>query len=202
MDIRSKRGSFIGRIHSILQEVYFASPLVKMRMIKIYASSFYGSPLWNLYHGDCEKLYTAWNNAIREAFDVPRATHRYLIEEISESEHPLVMLSLRFFKFHQTLQKTSKISLRYLSQLSSANLRTSYSQNLKNIADRIRMAVEDLDKKSIKEKLKYFEVPEAQEWRVAVVKDLMEVRWNMIEINVLKDDLEELDNMLETLCVT
>ena len=64
------------------------------------------------------------------------------------------------------------------------------------------MAVEDLDKKSIKEKLKYFEVPEAQEWRVAVVKDLMEVRWNMIEINVLKDDLEELDNMLETLCVT
>ena len=138
-DIRTKRGSFIGRIHSILQEVHFASPLVKMKMINIYTTSFYGSPLWNLHDGSCEKLFTAWNNAIRDAFCVPRATHRYLIEDISDSEHPMVMLSRRFLKFHQTLQKSSKTSIRFLSQLSSENLRTSYGQNLKNIVDLVKV---------------------------------------------------------------
>ena len=61
-DIRSKMGSFIGRVHSILQEVHFASPLVNMKMIKSYASSFYGSPLWNLFSGNCDRLYTAWRS--------------------------------------------------------------------------------------------------------------------------------------------
>ena len=44
MNIRKKRGCFIGRVHSILQEVHLANPLVKMEMINMYASSFYGSP--------------------------------------------------------------------------------------------------------------------------------------------------------------
>jgi hypothetical protein len=104
-DIRMKIGSFIGRVHSILQEVYFANPVVKMKMISLYASSFYGSSLWNFFDGRCDRLYTAWNNAVRDSFCVPRASHRYLIEEISEHLHPMIMLSSRFLKFHQSLQK-------------------------------------------------------------------------------------------------
>ena len=34
-DIRMNRGSFIGRVHSILQEVHFANPVVKMKMISL-----------------------------------------------------------------------------------------------------------------------------------------------------------------------
>ena len=39
-DFNIKRGNFIGKIHSILQEFYFANPLVKMEMFSIYATSF------------------------------------------------------------------------------------------------------------------------------------------------------------------
>ena len=168
----------------------------------MYATSFYGSPLWNIFDGACEKLYTAWNNAIRQAFDVPRATHIYLIEEISESEHPLVMLSLRFLKFHQTLQKSKKTSIRFLCHLSFENLRTYHSQNLKNITDRIKVEVKDLDRKLIKARLKYFEVPSNQEWRVAVIKDMLEIKWNILEIDDMKDDMEDLGMLLEHLCVS
>ena len=85
-DLTMKRGSFIGRIHSILQELHFANPLVKMKMFLIYTTSFYGSSLWNIFSGPCERLYTAWNISVRMAFDIPRETHRFFIEEISESE--------------------------------------------------------------------------------------------------------------------
>ena len=47
-DVRLKRGSFIGRVHSIMQEFYFANPMIKLKMISIYATSFYGSSLWNI----------------------------------------------------------------------------------------------------------------------------------------------------------
>ena len=129
-DLRMKRGSFIGRIHSIAQEFYFTNPVVKMKMISIYSSSFYGSSLWDFFGGHCDKLYTAWNNAIRDAFNIPRASHRYIIEEISEHLHPMVMLSSRFLKYHQTLKKCTKPVVRYLCELSSMNMRTSYCQNL------------------------------------------------------------------------
>ena len=199
MDVRNKRGSFIGRIHSILQEMHFASPLVKMKMINIYASSFYGSPLWNIFDGSCDKLYTAWNNAIRDAFAVHRQTHRYLVEEISESEHPQLRLSLRFLKFHKTLQKSGKISIRFLSTLSQDDMQTSYSQNLKNIADRTKVNIDDLEHKFVKENFKYCEVPDDQVWRVAIIKDLLEVRWNTMEIDVMDENFE-LEKIIEFLC--
>ena len=50
-DIDLKRGDFIGRVHSILQEVYFANPLVKMKMMRIYTINFYGSSIWNIFDG-------------------------------------------------------------------------------------------------------------------------------------------------------
>ena len=110
------------------------------------------------------------------------------------------MLSRRFLKFHQTLQKSSKTSIRFLSQLSSENLRTSYGQNLKNIADLVKVRATDLECKMVTD-IRYFRVPEAQQWRVAVVKDLLEVRWNILEIDVMNDQ-KELDAIIEALCVT
>ena len=126
-DLLLKRGDFIGRVHSILQEFHFANPLVKMKMFNIYTTSFYGSCLWNIFNGSCDKLFTAWNIAVRMAFDIPRNTHKFLIEEISECPHPQVMLAKRFLKFHETLQKSKKFGIRYLNELSSDKLVTSES---------------------------------------------------------------------------
>ena len=65
----------------------------------------------------------------------------------------------------------------------------------------MKVKVEEVDTKKVKEELGYCEVPSAQEWRVAVVKDMLEVRWNHIEIDVIENDLENLDKILEELCV-
>ena len=92
-DLTVKRGKFIGKLNSLAQEFYFASPSVKMKVFNIYCTSFYGSGLWDLYSSDCQRLYTAWNVAVRQAFQVPNTTHRYLIESISGCSHPKVMLA-------------------------------------------------------------------------------------------------------------
>ena len=57
LDINLKRGAFIGRVNSILQEFHFASPEVLMKCIKCYATSFSGCQLWSLSTNESEKLY-------------------------------------------------------------------------------------------------------------------------------------------------
>ena len=195
-DIRMKRGSFIGRVHSIFQEFHFANPVVKMKMLSLYTTSFYGSSLWNLFDGHCDRLFSAWNNSVRDAFGIPRTSHRYFVEEISEHLHPMVTLASRFLKFHHSLQKCSKPSVRFLSFLSSQNQRTGYCQNLSRISEQVQDA--GLSCSSVK---KYCEVPDDQKWRVALVKDLLEMQWNNAEIDVINEQVENIDAAIENLVV-
>ena len=91
---------------------------------------------------------------------------------------------------------------RYLSELCSSNLRSYYSQNLKSISEYVNIAVKDLKYKQIKDEMKYMEVPHDQKWRVALLKALMEVRWNTLEIDVMNDALEDIDEVIESICVS
>ena len=56
-DISIKRGRFVGKIHSLNQEFYFASPAVRCKLINLYCCTYYSSSIWNLYSRDCDKLY-------------------------------------------------------------------------------------------------------------------------------------------------
>ena len=57
MDVLQKRGKYIGKVNSLLQEFHFAKPVVLTKLINIYATSFYGSGTWYIFSAECEKLY-------------------------------------------------------------------------------------------------------------------------------------------------
>ena len=44
-------------------------------------------------------------------------------------------------------------------------------------------------------------MPEEQKWRVALIKDMLECRWNTLEIDVVNDEVEDMDAFIENLCV-
>ena len=58
-DMSIKKGQFIGKINSMLQEFYYVSPKVFMKLVNVYATSFHGSNLWDLFSSDSERLYKA-----------------------------------------------------------------------------------------------------------------------------------------------
>ena len=111
----------------------------------------------------------------------------------------MVMLASRFLKFHQSLQKCSKSSVRFLSHLSSQNQRTGYCQNLSRISEQADAS--ELTCSSVKKNMRYCAVPDEQKWRVALVKDLLEMQWNSVEIDVINEQVEDTDAVLENLCV-
>ena len=63
-DCLAKRGKFIGKVHSLLQEFSYVDSAVMARILAIYVTSFYGSNLWNLYSYEVTKLFSSWNVTI------------------------------------------------------------------------------------------------------------------------------------------
>ena len=65
----------------------------------------------------------------------------------------------------------------------------------------MNIGIDALSCNKVKTTMRYKQVPEEQKWRVALVKDMLECRWNTLEIDVINDEVEDIDAFIETLCV-
>ena len=72
IDLGQKRGKFIGKVLSLLQELSFVDSDVFVKLLNIYSTSYYWSSLWDIFSTDCERLYKSWNVTIRQVFGVDR----------------------------------------------------------------------------------------------------------------------------------
>ena len=146
-DARLKKGQFIGKINSLQQEFYFVNPAVKVDLYDKYACSFYGSNLYNLFCHETERIYCAFNVAIRQAYSLPFNAHRYLIEPLLERPHLKIQLCSRFVKFVNSNDNCNKPVIRLLSALCKSDNRTTYCNNLFNIANEcnLKIAVDSIN---------------------------------------------------------
>ena len=122
VDCTIKRGKFIGKVNSLFQGLYFADPCVEIKLMTIYVSSFYGSGLWDLFSPVCDRLYRAWNVAVRVGMNIPATTHRYLVEPVSGICHAKTLLCSRYLKFTEQFCNSTK---RFME-----DMRTTMGKNL------------------------------------------------------------------------
>ena len=108
IDCALKRGKYIGKVHTLIQEFHFISAEVMTNLIKIYTTSFYSSSLWDLFSSQCERIFTSWNITIRTIFKIPPQSHNYLIESLSNCLHVKGMLASRFMQFNKSLLDNKK----------------------------------------------------------------------------------------------
>lgn len=198
-DCNVKRAKFISKIHSLNQEFYFAHPSTVLKLYDIYACSFYGSSLWNVNSREVNKLFTSWNIAVRILFDVPRETHRYLIESISDTLHVKTLICSRFVSFYDSLNCSNRHSLRLLTNLCKSDHRMVLCQNLTSIARDCKSNIGDLSKTLVKRSLTFCEIPDIEKWRVPILKELLEVKNNVLSIDDFVDD--EINDLINILCV-
>ena len=169
-----KRGKFVGKIHSLMQEFHFASESLRMKLLNTYTTSFYGSPLWDPLSGECDRIYRCWNVAVRKLFGVDRKTHRFLIEPLSESIHPKVILLSRMVGFYKAQIESPKFCVRFLVRLSEGDKRTVLGKTLDHLRTACGLAHDETMKLTpslIKRSLKYMELPEDEKWRVPLLKE-------------------------------
>ena len=166
-DCDNKRFNFIRKISSLNQEFHYCTADVKLKLYNIYAMSLYGSCLWDLFSEKCERLYKAWNVTVRMACNISRYSHRYLIEPVSNTLHPKVILCSRFVKFHNYLKENcSKPVVNVPSKICTNDLRTTYGSNLHKISKSCDVA--DLNPINVKRSMN-----KEQKWRLPIINNLL-----------------------------
>ena len=196
-DCALKRGRFIGKVHTLLQEFYFISSEVMTNLIRIYATSFYSSSLWDLFSKQCEKLYKSWNITVRTIFKVPSQTHSNMIESLSECPHVKTMLTSRFVQFSKSLTENKKSCIRILANLSSADLKTIHGRN-HHLQNDLNCDVEDMSSSFVKENLKYKPLPEEEQWRVPLLLNVLDIRNHFMELDNFGK--AEIEHMIYDVC--
>ena len=107
-DIREKWARYISQNNELLQEFSFAHPRTKFKVNKIFNSHFSGQVLWDQFCRESVMVENTWNVSFRLVYNLPRNSHKYLVEPVSECEHIKKTFIKRFLNYISQIEKSSK----------------------------------------------------------------------------------------------
>ena len=84
------------------------------------------------------------------------------------------MLASRLVKFLGSLKGSCKLGIRFLAGISELDRRTVLGRGISNIAAEVGTPGAGLTPSIVKSKMKYFEVPDDQTWRVPILRELLD----------------------------
>ena len=198
-DVKNKRAAYISKNNDILQEFNFAHPSTRAELNKIQNSHFYGSVLWNLCSKEAVQLEKTWNVSVRRMFDLPRETHCYLVEAVSQQDHVKTILSKRFLNFIQSIRSSQKQALKDMLKVVEHDTLSVTGMNLRTILLQTQgHSVQDLRPSDAN--IKYRDIPAMEEYRVEFIREIVDIKNSQLEVQGFST--EELDDILQHLCVS
>ena len=161
----------------------------------MYLTCMYGSNLWNLFSDAASKLYLAWNMLIKNTFELPHATHRYILYNISNITHLKVALAKRFMKFYTSLKNCQKPEILHLFCIQKSDVRSTFGYNCRKFIEEFQgNSIDEINCKNIS----MFKIPEGEEWRLPFLFDLLHLRKGSLEnIDINKN---EINTMIDFIC--
>ena len=192
-DVMEKRAAYISRNNELNQELYFAHPKSLVKINNIYNSHFYGSPMWDLQSKEVDMVLKTWNVSQRVMHGIDRKTHKYLIEPISETKHIVFHFHKRFINFVKKIQSSKKLALRCLFGSLKNDCQSTVGRNIRFLQNKYHLGeISDFDSRTAN-KNEYEPIPKDEEWRVHVIKELIDVRQGMITVPGLSyNELKEI----------
>ena len=174
-----------------------AHPHIKCRINQIYNSSFSGSVLWDLSGENTNQLINSWSVAVRHMWSLPLNSHRYFIEPLG-GMHAKTMLMCRYVSFIQSIRKSARPGVIYLLQKVMNNVETVTGRNINYILR--ETGNDDIFKirvGQIKKNYSFCDLPATEQWKIDFVKEVVNVKQNILELNENLMTNEDLDTIIE-----
>ena len=133
-------------------------------------------------------------------WNIPRETHRFFIEPLSEQKHLKFILLKRFLRFIKQIEKSSKKAIKSLLSICKNDCRSITGKNMRKIMLMCDKGnINSLEENDI-DSLKYFPIPETETWRLGLLKELLEARSSNTEIKGFTET--EITDLIELVCVS
>ena len=131
-DCKVKRDMFIDTSTDIRETFSFAHPDQILSAVNLYAGHFYGGILWNFSGNMFSRLCNSWNVCVKLAWNVPRSTHTYLVDNLLGINHLSVKKQLlsRYIKFFKGLLKSKSNEVKLLANIVARDVRSVTRRNL------------------------------------------------------------------------
>ena len=121
---------------------------------------------------------------VRDIYNLPYATHRFILEQVSCVKHIKIRLLNSFRKFRASLQNSKNRLVTNLLALQTTDMRSTFGRNCCKVDQEISNYV--------------YNIPENSEWRINLIKDILDVKSKDATLNILTT--VELSWMLSDLC--
>ena len=113
------------------------------RLFNSYCCHYYGSQAWNLEDMNVNKIFTAWNKAVRHLCKLPYNTHTRFLPYVIGTLHVREQIMLRTVKMLCTMNNSNNQIVNFLTKYSLARQTSIMSMNF-NIAKQI-LDIQSLD---------------------------------------------------------
>ena len=196
-DMKVKRANYIDKNIELNQEFYFAHPSTKVNLNQIYNSHHSGSPLWDLFGHGAASLEATYNKSVKVMLDLTYATHRSLIEPLTDVKHVKIILIQRFLGFMDKIDTSDKSALKMLKEEAMHDVRSVTGRNFRNIMLLAgKSCIDHVRKGSFN--WSYFPLDEDDKWKVGMIKEIIDAKNDVMEVPGFEQD--ELETILLHLC--
>jgi hypothetical protein len=184
-DMKVKRAKYIDKNIELNQEFFFAHPSTKVKLNQIYNSHYSGSPLWDLFGQGAASIEASFNRSVKVMLDLPFATHRSLIEPMTDAKH--VKIIQRFLGFMDKIDSSDKIALKMLKVEAMLDVRSVTGRNYRNIMLLAgKSSVDHVRKGSLD--LSYFPLDVEDSWKLGVIKEIIDAKSDVLEVPGFDND--------------
>ena len=180
-DAKVKRARFIDDAAKIQETFGFANPPEILKAVQTYAGHWYGAMLSNLFGDGANKVFNSWSTAVKVAWKVSRATHRYIVDSVLAAEFYTVkqLLLGRYVNFFHGLRDSLSQEVRIVANIVGRSARSVTGRNLLGIERETELDPWKDQTWCIREGVKRSEVPPVEGWRVQYLAKLLLARRDM-----------------------
>ena len=205
-DAKIKRAEFISRSVELRETFGFASPVEIQGALKVYCSSFYGSMLWDLSGDGACQVYNSWNTAIKLAWDCPRDTRKYLVQQVLSPglSSARTDILVRYAKFFTSLRRSTSREVAMLANLVSRDISTTTGANLRYIEDSSGLSPWETSQEKLREAIIEKEtvtVQDMDKWRIPLLDKLLATRQNMEYMGEEENEVSRMTDLIDSLCI-
>ena len=134
-DANIKRAQFIEASVQIGETFGFARPVEVLQAIQTYAGHWYGSMHWDLFGEKAGQLYRSWSTCVKLTWNVPRATHSFLVDNLLAAQFFTVKQQLlsRYVNFLKKVMRSTNPEVTTVANMVARCARSTTGRNLMKI---------------------------------------------------------------------